>query len=279
MRKALITVTSQGNILTATEKTPRAQRGARKQAAKRKPRPRGKAPYGERHTGDLARAVRRSKVALAQTVGAIRNRPSSHISVILPKRVEVDFELAVLNDCLKKFFNQITRLHPGCYFVRFYGWTPEAGLHAHILMRFGDKSPRHLKEREVRNAWSGIVGSYAPKLVEMTKFREGGSIGYLTAPKVDKELRVVIQRLNGGRVWSVINRKNIRWHEKFVLRLTPAEHEAFKSILRELFKKYALEESNSAQVRKSSYCLNYLPPALLKEAIKKFRKGRERHGA
>ncbi|SBV99820.1 hypothetical protein KL86DPRO_11673 [uncultured delta proteobacterium] len=277
MKQPVITISCQGSVLTGTNKTPKEQKAAQKKATKRKPKPHAKASYQERCTGTLSRSVQRSKVGLAQKAGAIANEPTYHVAVVLPKGVDADFELPVLKDYLKKFFKQITRLYPDCYFVRFYGWTATAGLHAHILMRFGGNFPRCLKEHDVREAWGDIVGSYAPHLVEMTKFCKGGSIGYLTTPKVDEELRVVVQRLNGGRIWSIINSKNIRWHEKVVLKLSPAEHRVFKRILRKLFKKYGLHKSNSQQLKKNSYCLNYLTPALLRKAVKKFLKLRSRH--
>lgn len=277
MKKLFFTITCQGGTLTGTNKTAKEQKTAQKKAAKRKPKPQRKASYAERCTGTLSRAVRRSKVGLAKKVGIIKNEPTYHASLILPKDVDADSELPVLKDCLKKFYKQIAGLYPDCYFVRVYGWTPEAGLHAHVLMRFGGKFPQYLKEHDVREAWGDIVGSYSPHLVELTKFCKGGSIGYLTSPKKDAELRVVIQRLNGGRLWSIVNSKNIRWHEKIVLKFTPTGNEVFKRILRKLFKEYGLAKSNSQQLKKSNYCLTSLTPVLLRKAIKRFLKWRQRN--
>lgn len=278
-KNSFVTVTIQGGVLKGTNKTSKQQKAAQKKAAKRKPKPHAKASYEERCMGALSRSVQRSKVGLAQAVGTIKNRPTYHVSIVLPERIDADFEHSVLKDCLDKLFKKVTRLYPGCYFVRFYGWTQDAGLHAHILMRFGKKNSRQRKERELRAIWADIVGSHDPELLKLTKFREEATIGYLTSPDVDEELFVVINRIHGGRVWSVINKRNIIWHEPIVLEFTAAEHKVFKRILRKLFLKYGLLPSNSEQLKKNSYCLNYLSPRLLRLAVRKFLTWRRRHDA
>jgi hypothetical protein len=118
---------------------------------------------------------------------------------------------------------------------------------SNMLMRFGKKSSRQRKERELRAIWGGIVGSHAPELLKLTRFCEKATIGYLTSPEVDKELRVVVNRIHGGRVWSVAHRRNIRQYDPVVLKLTTAEHSAFKNILRKLFLEYGLAASNDKQ--------------------------------
>jgi hypothetical protein len=278
-KNSFVTVTIRGGVLKATNKTSEEQKAAQKKASKRRPKPHVNASYKERCTGTLSRGVQRCKVGLAQAVGIIENRPTCHVSVVLPKRVDANFEHSVLKDCLQKFFKRVTRIYPRCYFVRFYGWTPDAGLHAHILIRFGKKNPRQQKERELQEIWSDIVESYDSGLLKLTKFQEDGTISYITSLDVDKELRVVINRIHGGRVWSVINKRNIRQYKKVILELTAAEDEVFKNILRELFEKYGLVKSNSEQLKKNSYCLNYLTPRLLRLAVKKFLNWRKRHGA
>lgn len=287
MSKFYTRITIQGGVLTgstkkietpgATAKRREARKKKRDASGKAKTTPTGGA-YADRNKGTISRAVRRSKVNFAQLLGTIKNKPTYHISLVLPQRLS-DYEYVVLEDCLRKFCKRLTKLYPGNYQVRILGWSEEAGLHAHVLVRFGFKSPVAEKERHVREAWEAIVKSDKPDLVKMTKFEEGATVGYLTSQTKDDELRVAMQRAGGGRIWSVINRKNIRWYKKFELLLDEAEHAEFKRILRLLIADAGLPQSNRDQLEKADYCLNYLMPSLLRKARKRFLKWRKRHGS
>lgn len=287
MSKRYTRIIIQGSVLTASTKkleTPGAT-AKRREARKKKRAAGGKAKmppaggaYADRNKGTISRAVRRSKVNFAQLLGTIKNKPAYHISLVLPTQVP-DWEYVVLEHCLRRFSKRLNKLYPNNYQVRIFGWSEEAGLHAHVLVRFGTKSSMAEKERHVREAWETIVNSNASNIVKMTKFKEGATIGYLTSQDKDDELRVTMQRAGGGRIWSVINRKNIRWYKKFKLLVNEAEHDEFKRILRLLIADAGLPQSNRDQLEKADYCLNYLMPSLLRKARKLFLKWGKRHGA
>ena len=271
------TITMQGSTLVGTSKVTGVKKTGSKVRVKRKRKTQGREPYAECCQGLISRGVRRSKNHFAHTLGSIKNRPTYHISLNMPCRVDPDMEYAVLNSCLDDFFKRMVRLYPQAYFIRIYGWSPKAGLHAHVLARFGIKSSKQQKTRDVKKAWHKSVGSNLGHLVHMSKCSDGGTVGYLTSPKKDSEYRIAFQRAKGRRVWSIIGRKNIRSHKETVLVLTLAEHEVFKKILLKLLCKHGLVESNARQLEKEDYCLNYLTSELLKEAFKKFNKWRARH--
>ncbi|MDL2216276.1 hypothetical protein LJB81_00915 [Desulfovibrio sp. OttesenSCG-928-M14] len=287
MSKFYTRIIIQGSVLKAsTQKAETSDAAAKRRQTREKKRSTdGKAAmpttgsvYADRNKGSISRAVRRSKVNFAQLVGVIKNKPTYHIAFVLPRRL-YDYEYMVLENCLRRFFKRLTKLYPGSYFIRIFGWSEEAGLHAHVLVRFGVKSSRAEKEHHVREVWKTIVKSNESKIVKMTKFKEGATIGYLTSQDKDGELRVAMQRTQGGRIWTVINRKNIDRYKKFKLLLDEAEHVKFKHFLRLLIADAGLPQSNRDQLEKSDYCLNYLMPSLLHTARKQFLKWRKRHGA
>lgn len=276
-KESTFTVTLQGSTLVGTSKVTGIKKTALKARAKRKRKTQDRESYAKRCQGLLSRAVRRSKNRFAHTLSSIKNRPTYHISLNLPCRVDPDMEYAVLSSCLGDFFKRMVRLYPQAYFIRIYGWSSKAGLHAHVLARFGKKSSKQQKTGDVTRIWAKCVGSSRKNLAHVSKYSAGGTVGYLTSPKKDDEFRIVFQRAEGRHVWSIIGRKNIRFHKKKVLTLTPVEHEAFKQILLILLRKHGLVESNARQIEKEDYCLNYLTPELLKEAYKKLNKWRVRH--
>lgn len=276
MELTLIKISRRGGVLITTDKltgkaTPRVPtvKGTVKKTAM--------GAKGSGRKGTLARSYLRTKTALAQEFQTMKNQASCMISLLGPEGIPPKFEIACMQWALAKFIPRVLRLFPNGHLIRVYGWAPGTGVHAHLAIRFGAGAQGKFKktEHKLRDMWGEIIGSTDEAILKLTKPGKEALIGYLTSSEKNGEMRVLLHRLDGQRIWGVHGKKNIVRYAEEALFLTPDEWEKFKKILILLAEKAGLPESTIRQIHKINSCACFIPPKLLKKAFKKFRAWRK----
>lgn len=275
MFKAFIQISRQGNVFKATDKIgskTKTKKAPRKSVPQKASVPRSKST----RKGTLSRSILRSKNAFTQKLQTAKKRPQCMLSLIVDYPIPPEAQGPFFHWATGEFIKRISRLYPHGYMARIYGWSEEAGVHAHIPIRFGVKVKKTMVELQLREIWGDILGSDDERILKLTKPGSEALISYLTSDKKNAELRVLAHRLRGRRLWSIHNGKSIVACDKETLNLTMKEWRVFERILIDLAQKAGLEESTIAQIKKVNTCANYIPAKILKKAFKKFKVWREK---
>lgn len=263
-----ITVKMVGGYLTVSDKQSQIGIGSTK-GTKRK--------HKRKTAESNARGVRRTKVALAQFLQNIKNTPLHHISVVMPREIVAQqHESRLFVSFIDQFVSTLKSQYPDGYFVKIFGFNVVGRLHIHLVGRFGLKCNRKQKQKELLKLWQSIVRSDKDSLLCITKYDSKGTLGYFTSPDKDDEFFIARKELADKRVWSVISKKNIVFHEKHSFNLTPIEYKKFKKILIKVMLEENIQIPSYITVTadKHNYCLNYLTKELLDRVLSKFKKWR-----
>lgn len=221
------------------------------------------------------RKIARMKVALAQKVQTIANKPPWLLSLTVDTKLPKPFEHDCVNAKLKKFLPQVKKIFPKSYFIFVFGWSAKAGIHVHLLGRFEQKINRKKVSNLLHSIWGSLICSDKKKILKLTKPGPKAAIGYLTSCRKDNEYYRLMRLSNGGHLWGISSKDNITYCTSDEMTLSSEEWEVFKDILKQLIISNKLPESNLTQLNKTNTCLNYLPHKIQKEAFSRFVTWRE----